>query len=102
MIRQAEYDQDFHNKLVELEPFWEPDFDGMMPNGIYVVKCLLKDDIEKYYAHMKPLENPEDFLCRVPLDYFLIEGYEMLNGYPVVDVKRKDRVMDIPLHYYEF
>lgn len=98
MKRHAENDQDFHNRLVELEPFWEPDFDGMMPNGIYMVRCLLKDDIEKWYKHMNSLDNPEDFLCRIPLDYLLIEGYRILNGYPVVDVKRNEnRVMDVPV-----
>lgn len=103
MKQHAEHNSKFYAKLVELEPFWEPDFDGMMPSGIYMVRCLLKDDIEKWYADMNPLENPEDFLCRVPLDYLLIEGYEMRAGYPVTDVKRgENRVMEIPLHYYKF
>lgn len=93
ILERAKWDLDFHAKLVELEPFWEPDFDGMTPNGLYKVWCFWRNDLERY-AHLKPLENAKEFLRRVPLMYLLMEGYEMLGGYPVVDTEAYDDYPD--------
>jgi hypothetical protein len=45
LMEYVNRDESFRRKLEGVLPFCEPDFDGMYPNGRYMVRCLIEEDL---------------------------------------------------------